>query len=98
MENGLKIHLTRKHTRIEQVDGITEDSDGENYEDQKYSATKIYWEKGKLGTGYQSFKDANAIIEQSDLSEDEKDNEKSKVLEARKNAFLLHYPPWNLRC
>ena len=81
MENGLKIHLTRKHTRIEQVDGNTMDSD-------------------RLGTGYQVFMDASDIIEQSDLSEDDKEKEKSKVLEARKNAFgsrFRDYPPWNLR-
>ena len=76
------------------------DSDEETYEDEKYSTTKFYWEKGRLGTGYQVFMDASDIIEQSDLSEDDKEKEKSKVLEARKNAFgsrFRDYPPWNLR-
>ena len=44
--------------------------------------------------------DASDIIEQCDLSEDDKEKEKSKVLEARKNAFgsrFCDYPTWNLR-
>ena len=60
----MKIHLTRK-----QIDGNATDSDDE---DEKYSSTKFYWERGKLGTLYQVFMDANDLIEQSDLSEDEK--------------------------
>ena len=36
------------YTRIEQVDGITKDNDDENYEDEKYSATKFYWERESL--------------------------------------------------
>ena len=99
-ENGLKIHLTRKHTKIEQVDGSTMDSDDETYEDDKYLTTKFYWEKGKLGTGYQVFMDANDIIDQSELSKDDKEKEKLRVLEARKIAFgarFRDYPPWNLK-
>ena len=72
--HGQKIHLTRKHTRIEQMDGNATDSEDE---DEKYSSTKFYWEKGKLGTFYQVFKDADDVSEQSDLSEDGRKSPKS---------------------
>jgi hypothetical protein len=53
-----------------------------------------------LGTAFQSYLDAIEIIETSNFSEDFKDVEKSKVLEARKQAFgseFEYYPPWKLR-
>lgn len=95
-ENGLNIHMARKHTRIEQIDGNIEDS----FQDEEYEATKHYWETGRLGSVYQVFLDANEVIEKCELSEDEKEKEKAKVSEARKNAFgsqYIHFPPWNLR-
>jgi hypothetical protein len=54
----LKIYLTRKHTRIEQINGNATDS-----EEGKYSSSKFYWERKKLGTAYQVFMDANVVIE-----------------------------------
>ena len=44
-ENGLQIHLTRKHANIEQIDGNTT-----IVRDQKYLWTSNYW---KTGTVYQ---------------------------------------------
>ena len=95
-KNGLKIHIARKHSNIKQLDGITDEN--ESILDDKYSGTKHYWERGKLGSAYQTFLDANYLIENSDLSEDEKKEEKNKILEERKAAFgklFKHYPPWS---
>ena len=100
-EKGLTIHMTRKHAKLDQVDGSTSISDDfEDNENEKYSSTIRYWKEEKLGTAFQSYLDAIEIIETSDLSEDLKDAEKSKVLEARKQAFgseFAYYPPWKLR-
>ena len=50
---------------------------------------------------FQSFLDANEIVDScSDLSEKEKDDEKAKILEARKFAIgddFRFYPPWRKR-
>ena len=46
-ENGLKVHQSRKHCRIEQLDGNTMDNDEDTYQDEKYTATKHYLGKGK---------------------------------------------------
>ena len=95
-ENGLAIHMTRKHAKIDQLDGsssIKEESD----ENDVYAATIRYWKEGILGTVFQSFLDATKVIEESDLSDKFKDVEKAKVLEARKQAFgsdFVHFPPW----
>ena len=67
--------------------------------DEKYSATEHYWERGWLGSVYQFFLDANEIVEKGDLSENEKQTKKNKILEARKNALgssYKLYPPWSL--
>ena len=97
-ENGLQIHMTRKHLNIEQIDGndtfVSEDLE----EDDKYSGTCHYWKTGRLSTVYQSFLDANDIIDHSNLTEERKSSEKAKVLDARKCAFgsnFNHVPPWN---
>ena len=96
--NGLSIHLSRKHWRIEQLDG---NDDGDTDEDREYDETIKYWKEGKISTVYQSFLDVNAIIEKSDLAEHEKKVEKEKVMEARKVAFgddlYRYYPPWRAR-
>ena len=94
--NGLSIHMTRKHPNLEQLDGsnsVMEDLDV----DEKYHSTKHYWEKGKLGKVYQTFLDANDIIESSDLNEECKQMERNKVLEARKCSFggsYIYFLPW----
>ena len=94
--NGLEIHKTRKHQKIEQLDG-NNSADEDLDEDEKYSNTKKYWENGKLGTIFQDFIDANYIIENSELQEQCKTIEKTKILEARKCSFgkdYKYYPPW----
>ena len=96
-ENGLKIHMTRKHCNIEQIDGNISVASDEVDDDKKYSETCHYWKTGKLGTIFQSFIDANDIIEKSNLEEEVKIEEKEKVLQARKLAFgadFRNFPPW----
>ena len=93
--NGLKIHMAKKHANLEQVDG--NDTVLEDIED---DYTEHYWKTGKLGTIYQTYLDVNEIIKSSNLSEESKDDEIAKALEARKFAFGSHYqhvPPWNLK-
>jgi hypothetical protein len=93
-QNGLKVHMTRKHENIEQVDGNT---DSDDFGDKEYLETDRYWKTGILGTIFQTFLDASLIVERSDLSKDNKAVEKAKILEARKHAFGHHfrnYPPW----
>ena len=49
---------------------------------------------------YQTFLDANAVIDNCEMTETEKNQEKMKVLEARKLAFgpsFEHFPPWSKR-
>ena len=94
--NGLKIHITRKHGEIEQLDGNTTEND--ESADERYAGTKHYWEFGRLGTVYQTFLDANDIIDKSTLDKDDKEIEKDRILDARKTAFgknFLHFPPWS---
>ena len=83
---------------MEQIDGndslVGDDLD----EDEKYVGTRHYWKTGRLGTVYQTFIDANEIIEKSDLAEGSNNQEKEKILDARKTAFGPHFsfvPPWN---
>ena len=86
-ENGLGIHMTKKHANLEQLDGGSSISEDAEESDKKYSETIRYWKEGKLGTVFQSYLDAITCIEESDFSEDVKTIEKAKVLEARKLAF-----------
>ena len=97
-ESGLQIHMSRKHSNIEQVDGNDTFTSEDLEEDDKYSGTSHYWKTGRLGTVYQTFLDANNIIDHSNLTEERKSHEKANVLEARKRAFganFNHVPPWN---
>jgi hypothetical protein len=72
--NGLAIHMTKKHAQLEQLDGNTSISeDSEEIERDKYSETIRYWKEGKLGTTFQSYLDANDVIETSNFSENFKD-------------------------
>ena len=78
---------------MEQLDGSNDIS-----EDDKYRLSRHYWKTGYLGTTYQQFLDALDIIEESELSENEKLIEKKKVLGSRKDAFgenYKYYPPWD---
>ena len=76
--------MTRKHCNIEQINGniyVTSDK----FYDKKYSETCDYWKTGKLGTIFQSFLDANDIIEENNLEEEVKIEEKEKILQACKS-------------
>ena len=95
--NGLKIHMTRKHQRMEQLDGSNSISD-DLEEDDKFCKTIQYWKEGKLGTIFQAYLDVLDIIDKSELTDKSKDDEKARVLEARKKAFgtdFEFYPPWS---
>ena len=86
--------MSRRHNTIVQLDGSADNEET----DEKYSNTEHYWMKGWLGICYHVFLDANRIIESSDLSNEEKDKEKTRLLEARKNALgsnYYRYPPWS---
>ena len=89
-KNGLKVHMSRNHADIEQLDSIAADD--------KYLETEMYWKTGKLTTIFQSFLDCNEILETIDnFTEEEKILEKEKVLNARKFACgrdFKFYPPW----
>ena len=94
-ENGLKIHMNRKHSKIEQVDGC-QDINFEDLEkrDTRYDETDHYWRSGRIGIAYHAFLDAISVIEESDLPMDLK--EKEKILEARKSVFgdkFCDFPP-----
>ena len=92
--NGLNIHMARKHATIEQVDGC----DDEMHADTDYENSLHYWNHGWLGSGFQTYLDAMAVIEASDLAADEKKEEKSKAMEARKEALgsnFEYFPPWS---
>ena len=96
-ETALQIHMSKKHSTVEQVDGNATLTGEDLVEDEKYSDTCHYWKTGKIGTSFQTFLDVNEIIDGSNLSEVIKDVEKAKVLEARKCAFGENYeyvPPW----
>ena len=96
-QNGHRVHMTRKHSKIDQLDGHASEDNDEIDDDKEYTRTRHYWKAGWLGTVYQSFLDANHIIENSDLDEGSKVEEKQKLLEARKLAFgdnFRRVPPW----
>ena len=94
---GLKIHKSKKHDVIEQLDG--NESSTENV------YAESYWEKDCMGTGYQRYLDTIENIESANLSVEEKSSETLKALKAREDAFLergetlefIHkrYPPWS---
>ena len=92
-ENGLRIHMSRKHSRIDQLDGQCD----ENVDDESYQGSNHYWMKGWLGRAYQSYLDAEDTLKKCDLSEADKDVEMAKLLEARKTALgssYMDFPPW----
>ena len=53
--NGLKIHMSRRHSRIEQIGGNFDSEGDENY-----------WKDGNISQLYQSFFDVNKIIEEKE--------------------------------
>ena len=94
-KNGLQVHMNRKHTTIVQIDGCADDDET----DMKYANTEHYWMKGWLGISYHVYLDALSIIDTcDDMSNEEKETERAKLLEARKRAFgnnFLNFPPWS---
>ena len=67
--------MARKHAEIEQLDG---NSENDETTDEKCAGSKHYWEEGRLSTVYQTFLDANEIIDKSGIDEDEKEKVKAK--------------------
>ena len=93
-KNGLEIHMSRKHGKIEQLDGANDNS---LIDDEIYEQSSYYWEKGRIGISYETYCNIMKIIEQSDITAKEKEAEKVKVTEARKKTFgknCKHFPPW----
>ena len=87
--------MSRMH---EKIDG-TDDTEVVK-EDEPYAGTKHYWARGWLGMAYQTFLDANTVIDNCDLTEMEKNQEKAKIVESRKTALgtsFAHFPPWSSR-
>ena len=74
--NGLKVHMARKHEKdkIEQLDG---NDDLELDTDEKYHRTRHYWATGFLGSGYQNYLDANALLKEVNISEKDMEHEKA---------------------
>ena len=92
---GLRIHKTRMHVNVEQLDGNTSIIE---LDEEEYLRTERYWKKRILGIAFQAFLDANRMIESSDMNEEDKSVEKIKILEARKRALgesYQHFPPWS---
>ena len=92
-DNGLKVHMARMHSKIDQLDGHCDHSD-----DEKYAGSQHYWKKGWLGGAFQSFIDASEVLEECDLPDDIKKIEYEKILDARKEALGPNYscfPPWS---
>ena len=93
-ENGLKVHLARKHSKVEQLDGHYD----EDPDDDEYAGSKHFWKNGWLGGAFQSFCDANKVLDACDISQEEKRIIKAEILEARKIALgsnFMYYPPWD---
>ena len=89
-KTGLSVHIAKMHSRIEHLDGHAEILTDEEF---KYKA------KRNLGGGYQTYIDAlEVVVEDIDLSEEEKNQEKAGIFEARKDALgenYKYFPPWN---
>ena len=94
-KNGLRVHMSRKHKTIIQIDGSADDEET----DAKYANTEHYWRKSWLGISYHVYLDANMIIDTcDDLSNEEKEKVKARLLEVRKKAFgsnFSNFPPWS---
>ena len=78
--------MANKQGNLEQIDG-NETFAMDEIDDEKYAGTFHYWKTGRLGTVFQSFLNANEIIENSNHETNVETIEKVKVLEARKLAF-----------
>ena len=96
--NGLQIHMARKHSKLEQLDGNISITEEDIDNDEEYARTNHYWKTGRLGSAFQAFIDANEIIDKSNFKTEQKLVEKQKILEARKLSLgnnFPYYPPWS---
>ena len=87
---GLKIHKSKKHEDIPQLDG---ESACESDTDEWWVGQSIYSLKI-----FQTYIDVLKDIENSSLSEEEKNEERAKVTNGRKAAFgdkFQWFPPWS---
>ena len=94
-KNGLLVHMGFKHKTIVQLDG-NNDEDSDDSKDDIFTSTENYWRTGKLGTSFQAFLDANSLVDDSGLDEEERTIEKELILDASKRAFgdeFRFYPP-----
>ena len=94
-ENGLAIHMTRKHGNIEQLDGAADYVHDDD--DIRYDRSSYYWKEGRIGIAYETYCDIVGIIDESDIADTEKKIEKDKVTEAWKKRFgqnFKNFPPW----
>ena len=87
---GLKIHNSKKHEEIPQLDGESP------YE----SDTDCWWinQRNDSLKCFQKYIDVLKDIDDSTLSEQEKNEEKEKVNNGRKSAFgdnFKWFPPWD---
>ena len=80
--NGLKVDMSKEHNKIEQLDGFYDKVDDQD--ENEYEGSKHYWKTGWLGAAYQNYLDAMEVLNKSDLAISDKEEEKIKVLEARK--------------
>ena len=97
--NGLAVHMSKKHNVLEQLDGHAEVCDISDDEKDKYLSTKHYWKSGYLGSGYQTYLDACDLVDEMNFKTEEFEVERDKVLEARRAALgkdnYKYYPPWS---
>ena len=78
--------MSTKHSNIGQIDGHYDDP-----QDDKYAGSKHYWAKGWLGGAFQSYIDTSEVIEDCDITDEEKKTEYAKLLYARNFSY---FPPW----
>jgi hypothetical protein len=86
---SLRIHISRKHKDIPQVDGESSVS---------CRLSDRYWNEGKMSGTYQTYIDVLDDIKESTLDEEEQQIEVKRATEARKLAFgddYYLYPPWS---
>jgi hypothetical protein len=85
-ESGLLIHMTKKHSMIEQLDGNADLPEDDNFAD-----TAHYWKTGRLGTAFQTFLDANSIIDNSNFPAEIKDTEKLQVCASLESEAVIFF-------
>ena len=87
----LKMHIRCAHAKIENGNARYERTLNE-----KYKNTEHYWKTGRIGISYQSFIEANFLIDAC-LPQYQQVVEKDLLFEARKKQFgsnYYSYPPW----